>query len=959
MLCPTFAILKWRAGKELVFTALLAGFAANLFGQSPPLHGRIDAVVTQAHVGAVAPPASDGEFARRVYLDLTGMVPSSAELAAFVADASADRRTKLIDQLLASPRYVRHIANVFDVMWMERRPDKHVTAAEWQQYLLDSFAANKPYDQLAREVLASDGADPATRPAAKFFLDRDVEPNLLTRDIGRIFFGRDYQCNQCHNHPLIDDYLQPDYYGIFAFVNRTQIFTGKDKKAVLMDKADGEVSYQSVFDPTAKGITWPRIPGGKQVEEPKFNPGEEYTVAPAKEVRHIPKYSRRLQLAAQIVPTNKPFNRNIANRLWGQMLGRALVEPVEFQYAANPPSNPQLLEMLADEFAAMKYDIKGFLREIALTQAYQRAMDLPADVAAQAMAAQARLAALEAEQKTLTDAAAATSAVTGKIDTDLAAARKTIPAITEEFTKASAPLADAKKAADAAAKGVADATAPIAPKQDILKALAEAAAKAKEAAAKLPAEKDLAEAAAKFQARADQVTVEVTALVKVVELKTAEAKVASDKLAAAQAAVAEVNGRLDGARKQVIALEEQHDAATTKYRLDAAVRKLAERKVSAAKDLTQYAALAAAAQASQANVTKLVADLATAKLTMTKLAAELPSLQAAQIAAQKSSEEATAAQAAAKLAIDTKLAAMKEFVEVLAKAQAASAKLPQDAELAATTLKLKTRGDQLTAEVAEGQKVLTVKDEAMKAAAAQLTAAAAAVTANTTQAAALSQQIPAIEAQQAPAAEKSKVDALAFDTLAKKMPDELAADYAVRPLKQLSPEQFGWSVLQVTGVYRNYTIATTAELDKAKPMTDADKADPAKMAERRKELEKAAHAKLAGSVTIFIQLMGNSAGAPQSDFFATVDQALFLANGGVVKGWLAPSGENLTARLLALPDNKALADELYLSVLSRKPTDGELVAVNTYLTARPTDKPVAVAEMAWGLISSTEFRFNH
>ena len=247
----------------------------------------------------------------------------------------------------------------------------------------------------------------------------------------------------------------------------------------------------------------------------------------------------------------------------------------------------------------------------------------------------------------------------------------------------------------------------------------------------------------------------------------------------------------------------------------------------------------------------------------------------------------------------------------------------------------------------------------MKAAAAQLTAAAAAVTANTTQAAALSQQIPAIEAQQAPAAEKSKVDALAFDTLAKKMPDELAADYAVRPLKQLSPEQFGWSVLQVTGVYRNYTIATTAELDKAKPMTDADKADPAKMAERRKELEKAAHAKLAGSVTIFIQLMGNSAGAPQSDFFATVDQALFLANGGVVKGWLAPSGENLTARLLALPDNKALADELYLSVLSRKPTDGELVAVNTYLTARPTDKPVAVAEMAWGLISSTEFRFNH
>jgi hypothetical protein len=666
-----------------------------------------------------------------------------------------------------------------------------------------------------------------------------------------------------------------------------------------------------------------------------------------------------LQLAAQIVPTNKPFNRNIANRLWGQMVGRALVEPVEFQYAANPPSNPQLLEMLADDFAAMKYDIKGFLREIALSQAYQRAMDMPADVAAQAAVAQARLAALEAEQKTITDVAAAASAAAGKIDTDLAVARKTIPAITEEFTKASAPIADAKKGSDAAAKGVADATAPIAPKQDILKALSEAAAKAKEAAAKLPAEKDLAEAAAKFQARADQVTGEVAALTKALEQKTAEAKAASDKLAAAQAAAAAVVARLDAARKQVIALEEQQDAAGTKYRLDMASRKLAERKVASAKDLAQYAALAAAAQASQANVTKLAADLATAKATVAKLAADLPALQTAQAAAQKANVDATAAQAAAKQSVDAKQAAMKEFVEVLTKAQAASAKLPQDAELAATTLKLKTRGDQLTAEVAEAQKVLTAKDEALKAATAQLTTAAAAVTANTTQTTALTQQIPALEAQQAPAAEKAKADAVAFDSLAKKIPDELTLDYAVRPLKQLSPEQFGWSVLQVTGVYRNYTIAATAELDKAKPMTDADKADPAKMAERRKELEKAVHAKLAGSVTIFVQLMGNSAGAPQSDFFATVDQALFLANGGVVKSWLAPSGENLTARLLALPDNKALADELYLSVFCRKPTDAEVAEVNTYLAARPTDKPVAVQEMAWGLISSTEFRFNH
>src|SRR6185503_15384497 len=99
-----------------------------------------------------------------------------------------------------------------------------------------------------------------------------------------------------------------------------------------------------------------------------------------------------------------------------------------------------------------------------------------------------------------------------------------------------------------------------------------------------------------------------------------------------------------------------------------------------------------------------------------KFTADLPALQAAQVAAQKLNTDATAAQVAAKQIVDAKQAAMKEFVEVLAKAQAASAKLPQDAELAATTLKLKTRGDQLTAEVAEAQKVLTAKDEALKAA---------------------------------------------------------------------------------------------------------------------------------------------------------------------------------------------------------------------------------------------------
>ena len=108
-------------------------------------------------------------------------------------------------------------------MLMERRDDTYVPASEWQDFLRRAFAANLPYDQLVTQILSADGTDPTTRGAAKFYLDRLADPNLLTRDVGRMFLGRDFQCAQCHDHPLIDDYKQAHYYGIFAFLNRTSL----------------------------------------------------------------------------------------------------------------------------------------------------------------------------------------------------------------------------------------------------------------------------------------------------------------------------------------------------------------------------------------------------------------------------------------------------------------------------------------------------------------------------------------------------------------------------------------------------------------------------------------------------------------------------------------------------------------------------------------------------------------
>jgi hypothetical protein len=350
-----------------------------------PLHDRIDSLVaagTPNFASLAAAQASDAELLRRLELDLTGTIPTAAETRAFLADHSPEKQRQLIDRLLASPEYARHMQEVFDVMLMERRPAARVPQAQWQDYLRASFAANKPWDQLVREILSADGADAKLRPAAHFYLGRQGDPNLLTRDISRLLLGKNLQCAQCHDHPLVEDYKQDHYYGIYAFLNRSFLFTGKDKQVVFAEKAEGDVTFQSVFDPAkVTKATGPRLLDRPALKEPKFAKGQEYLVAPAKGVRPIPKFSRRALLAGQITDRGDvPFRRNIVNRLWALMMGRGLVQPLDYDHSGNPPANAELLTLLADQFAAMKYDVRAFLRELALTRTYQRSSELPAGI---------------------------------------------------------------------------------------------------------------------------------------------------------------------------------------------------------------------------------------------------------------------------------------------------------------------------------------------------------------------------------------------------------------------------------------------------------------------------------------------------------------------------------------------------------------------------------------------------
>jgi hypothetical protein len=179
-------------------------------------------------------------------------------------------------------------------------------------------------------------------------------------------------------------------------------------------------------------------------------------------------------------------------------------------------------------------------------------------------------------------------------------------------------------------------------------------------------------------------------------------------------------------------------------------------------------------------------------------------------------------------------------------------------------------------------------------------------------------------------------------------------EFSVGSLRQLSPEQLAWSMMQATGVLQAQLVASTAEVTQAAVAQNM----PPDVAAQQRQVEQSVFTKLQPQAQPLVNLFAAGAGQPQQDFFATVDQALFFANGDLLKSWLTPSGENLVARLAKIEDVKALSEEIYLSVLTRRPSDAEVAAVGAYLAAR-ADKPAATAELAWSLLTSSEFRFNH
>jgi hypothetical protein len=362
--------------------ALAAVLSAAICPAQEPLHQRIDQLVAAGSGGEMAGPATDAEFLRRVYLDVAGRIPSAQETRAFLADSDtekgdSEKRAKLIDRLLVSDDHARRFAQVLHVMLMERLGDH----AEWQAFLRESVKANKPWDQLVREIVNPSADDEATRGAALWYTKRlehygenPVDVPGLVRDVGRHFLGIDVQCAQCHDHLFVDEYKQEFYHGLFAFVGNTTIRQDVKFPAVAQQPLEKKVEFLSVFVQKPQSVG-PKLPLGQEIDVPTFAKGEEFDQPPDKKTRFpgTPKFNTLRLLAEQLPQAdNRLFTHNIANRLWWMMMGRGLVEPLDLAHADNPPSHPELLGLLASELAAHEFDMRWLLREIALSQTYQR-----------------------------------------------------------------------------------------------------------------------------------------------------------------------------------------------------------------------------------------------------------------------------------------------------------------------------------------------------------------------------------------------------------------------------------------------------------------------------------------------------------------------------------------------------------------------------------------------------------
>lgn len=290
---------------------------------------------------------TDGEFIRRVHLDIVGTLPGRDVAARFLEDTRPDKRERLVDGLLESPEYSTFWALKWgDLLRLQSRKLSKTGVQKLHRWLVRSFALNMPYDQFARALLTSNGSTFDSPPAN--YYRATVNAGDSSETTCQVFMGVKLQCAKCHNHPF-ERWTQENYYGIQAFFNRVGKKPGPRKnELVIFNHRGGEVTH-----PRHGTVVKPWLPSTGDQDIPNHR-------------------DRREVFTEWLVSSENPFFARVeVNRIWGELLGRGIVEPADDFRESNPPTNPGLLNALARDFVDHGFDRKHIIRTILRSRTYQ------------------------------------------------------------------------------------------------------------------------------------------------------------------------------------------------------------------------------------------------------------------------------------------------------------------------------------------------------------------------------------------------------------------------------------------------------------------------------------------------------------------------------------------------------------------------------------------------------------
>jgi hypothetical protein len=364
-------ILVRYEGAYAATTLTVMGDRTGFAWEQPPVNNLIDELTAAKWKRMKIRPSDlcgDAEFLRRVYLDLTGLPPSAAEVRSFLADPRDPRskRDAVIDRLIGSPEFVDFWTNKWaDLLQVNRKFLDVEGAGAFRTWIRKHVADNTPYDEFVRTILTASGSNKVNPAAAYFKILRD--PAATMENTTQLFLAVRFNCNKCHDHPF-ERWTQDQYYQTSAYfaqvglkadpsggarqIGATAVESGKPLYEEVFDKSEGEIKH----DRTGEWAT-PKFPFETPFKSPE-------------------KPTRRQQLATWLTaPENPYFAKSYVNRLWGYLFGTGIIEPIDDIRAGNPATNPELLDYLTSEFVKSGFNPRHVLKLICVSRTYQLSVE--------------------------------------------------------------------------------------------------------------------------------------------------------------------------------------------------------------------------------------------------------------------------------------------------------------------------------------------------------------------------------------------------------------------------------------------------------------------------------------------------------------------------------------------------------------------------------------------------------